>query len=137
MTTGWVRAGSALGAVLTAAVGLAGCSSSQTPEVQQVATRFVEAAAGDPAAACDLLAPGTRSAVEEEGPCAGELGEAGLPSSATVTRVDIAGHSARAVLEGQTVFLALFDRGWRVTAAGCRSDSADPASAYDCTVKGE
>ena len=35
----------------------------------------------------------------------------------------------------ETVFLALFDDGWRVTAAGC-TRLAGPAEPYDCDVEG-
>ena len=36
-------------------------------------------------------------------------------------------------LDKDTLFLARFDQGWRVTAAGCTPHGDLP---YDCTVKG-
>ena len=50
--------------------------------------------------------------------------------------VVVAGHSAQVRYSGDTVFLARFDDGWRVTAAGCRRVSTDPAVPYDCAVDG-
>ena len=33
-------------------------------------------------------------------------------------------------MSGDTIFLALFDEGWRVTAAGCERASTDPQEPY-------
>ncbi len=52
--------------VLAAAAALlAGCSSASEPEVQRVASTF-EDPAGDPAQRCDLLAPATLLAFEQD-----------------------------------------------------------------------
>ena len=48
----------------------------------------------------------------------------------------VAGHSAQVRYAQETVFLSLFDDGWRVTAAGCSRTSTDPSVPYDCTVGG-
>ena len=56
---------------------------------------------------------------------------AGAGSSVTV-----AGHSAQVRYADDTVFLARFDDGWRVTAAGCERVSSDDAVPYDCVVDG-
>jgi len=36
-------------------------------------------------------------------------------------------------MDGDVVFLAIFDGQWRITAAGCHSRGEQP---YDCHVKG-
>ena len=96
------------------------------------------AAASDPAAACALLAPRTRESVEQDGaPCAQALGDEDLPAPGRRTAVTVAGHSAQVRYAGETVFLSLFDDGWRVTAAGCSRTSPDPAVPYDCAVEGD
>ncbi|MEV7180696.1 hypothetical protein [Kitasatospora sp. NPDC093679] len=43
------------------------------------------------------------------------------------------GQQARAVLEGDTVFLSAFPDGWKITAAGCEPR---PEMPYRCDVKG-
>jgi hypothetical protein len=88
-----------------------------------------------PAAACELLAPGTEQELEQSAhtSCPQALADAGLPHAATVTTTDIYGSNARVVLEGDTVFLARFGTLWKVTAAGCEPRAGLP---YDCDVKG-
>jgi hypothetical protein len=102
-------------------------------------------AAGDGATACDLLAPSTRRAVErqEDSICAAAILDADVPVAAqrddrrrrgtTTPDVDVYGDQARVVLPGDTLFLAAFARGWRVTAAGCTPRGELP---YDCQVSG-
>ena len=51
----------------------------------------------------------------------------------SVREVKVYGKDAVAYLERDTVFLARFDDGWRVTAAGCTPNSGRP---YDCDVEG-
>ena len=84
----------------------------------------------DPASACERLAPETRR--DPRGghrlrlrgrPAAGGPAVPGAAES-----VDVAGHGAQVRYDGDTVFLALFDDGWRVTAAGCRADLGRPPS---------
>ena len=89
----------------------------------------------DPGAACALLAPRTEQSLEQDGEsCAAALAADDLPAPGPRTSVAVAGHSAQVRYAGETVFLALFDDGWRVTAAGCSRTSPDPAVPYDCTV---
>jgi hypothetical protein len=91
--------------------------------------------AGDNAAACALLAPGTRSEVEDSAqkPCAVALGEEPLPSGGAVRAVEVYGRQAMVTLERDTLFLSQFPGGWRVVAAGCLPEAGKP---YQCQVKG-
>jgi hypothetical protein len=133
-----------LGLVLVAvAAVVGGCASAEAGDAANVASRFATLAGSDPGGACSLLAPRTREALtKEEGDCSAGLKKAGLPPAGTASHrtgdlpSEVAGHSARVVLDGQVVFLARFDDGWRVTAAGCEQRSDDVAVPYDCAVEG-
>ncbi|KMS77301.1 lipoprotein [Streptomyces viridochromogenes] len=85
--------------------------------------------------ACALLAPRTLDELEkpEQTPCAQAVTEERLPAGGAVRRVDVYGGQARVVLTGDTLFLAHFPSGWKVTAAGC---TPRPEQPYDCTIKG-
>ena len=126
------------GAVALVALALAGCGAEvERTEAGRVADAFTRAGGGDTRAACDRLAPRTLEALEQAGgPCQQALADAGLPEAGERREVAVAGHSAQVRYAGDTVFLALFDDGWRVTAAGCRRDSPDPVVPYDCAVDG-
>ena len=115
-----------------------GCSSlgSDLSQAGSAAKDFHTALAGsEPAAACELLAPGTLKGLAESAgaSCPKALAEAQLPDAVTVTLADVYGTNARVVLEGDTVFLARFGSQWKVTAAGCKPRAGLP---YDCAVKG-
>ncbi len=112
---------------------LAGCSSMQQPEVEQVATTF-EDREGDPEARCALLAPATRATLEEEesAPCADVIEELPLEGG-ELESVEIWGGDAQVRLSGDTLFLTETRAGWRITAAACRSQGEAP---YDCEVEG-
>ena len=56
-----------------------------------------------------------------------------MPPAHQVRRVDVHGRQARVTLTADTLFLALFSTGWKVTAAGC---TPRPDQPYDCTVEG-
>ena len=122
-----------------AAVGLVGCGADvERQEAAAAAGAFTASVAGDPSAACALLAPSTLESVEKDGEsCPQALAGSGVTASGEPTSVAVAGHSAQVRYPGDTVFLALFDDGWRVTAAGCRHEAPDPAVPYDCTVEGD
>lgn len=124
--------------VAMVASALVGCGADvEGKEAARAADAFTRAETADPSAACDRLAPRTLEAVEGDGPsCPQELAGAGLPEAGERRDVTVAGHSAQVRYEHDTVFLALFDDGWRVTAAGCRRVSADPAVPYECAVDG-
>ena len=115
---------------------VAGCGAQvEREEAGAAADAFAADVGADPGAACALLAPRTLKSLEDDGlPCTQALPAADLPTSGEHTAVMVAGHSAQVRYPDETVFLALFDDGWRVTAAGCTRTSPDPAVPYDCTV---
>jgi hypothetical protein len=122
----------ACGAVL-----VTGCSSPESVDAARVAGEYAKAAKESPATACDLLAPGTREELEKDGDCAQALQQTDPPEAGPLGAVTIASGSAQVHLGDETVFLARFDDGWKVTAAGCTRTSADTAEPYDCDVKGQ
>lgn len=124
--------------VALVALALGGCGAGvERTEAGRTADAFTRAGGDDTLTACDRLAPRTLEVLEQEGtPCRQALAEAGLPDAGERLEVTVAGHSAQVRYAQDTVFLALFDDGWRVTAAGCRRDSPDPAVPYDCAVDG-
>lgn len=127
----------ALCAVVTAmAVGGCGAGAAES-DARSAADSFLDAVGIDPASACERLAPETRSTLQEStgSSCDAALRQLGLGGAGAAESVDVAGHGAQVRYEGDTVFLALFDTGWLVTAAGCRRTS-DRSEPYDCDVEG-
>ena len=101
-----------------------------------VAVAFHEALAGsDGAAACALLAPETAAEVETtaERACPDAVVDQDVPDAAAVESSQAFGRSAQVVMDGDVLFLAMFDGQWRITAAGCQANGAQP---YHCQVKG-
>ena len=133
-----VRTASVLVAGVPVALLLGGCGASvERQDAAATADAFAADVTADPAAACALLAPRTLESVEQDGsPCVQALPEADLPPQSERGTVSVAGHSAQVRYARETVFLSLFDDGWRVTAAGCSRTSSDQAVPYDCTVEG-
>jgi hypothetical protein len=122
------------GAVLALVAGCTGMGSAEDQNAAGSATRFYRALAGDPSSACAWLAPGTLQELEQsDGPCPGSLRQLHLPRAGTVTRVEVYGKDAMVRLDDDVVFLARFDQGWRITAAGC---TPEPGRPYTCTLKG-
>jgi hypothetical protein len=127
-----------LAVVSAAVVAVAGCGSlpPQSSAAARVAEQFRAAMQrSDGSAACRLLAPDTASAVVQstgkpcpEGIVTVEVGGTGRP-----TEVDAYGQNAWVVFPDDTVFLANFPAGWRLTAAGCTPRGDRP---YNCLVKG-
>lgn len=115
--------------------GCAGQGSAEDAPAAETAERFAQAVSADTATACALLAPQTRVELESEhGPCGRSLSQSDVPDDAgKVREVKVYGKDAVAYLERDTVFLARFDDGWRVTAAGCTPNGDQP---YECDVKG-
>jgi len=133
-----VRPSSCVTAAVVAGLSLVACSAAGEPDATAVAQRFATLARSDPAAACRLLAPRTVERLEDDaGECAAGLEDARTPADDDVRSVTVAIDSAQVVLSGQVVFLARFDSGWRVTAAGCTRDSSDDAVPYRCSVEGD
>jgi hypothetical protein len=120
---------------------LTGCGSPRDPAALATARTFLGYSADDPAAACALLAPATRSALADEaGDCVRALADAELGATGARTGpadVVVQGHSARVALDGTALFLSLFDDGWRVSAAGCHRPSCDAARPAECAVKAD
>ncbi|WP_306205065.1 hypothetical protein [Actinoplanes sp. RD1] len=102
-----------------------------------VAVRMLTAvAARDGAQACGMLAPGTRSELEDsaEQACDQAILDQDLPAPGQVTGSDVYGQWAQVRLDDDTLFLAVFPEGWRVVAAGCEPRTDRP---YDCALQGD
>jgi hypothetical protein len=117
----------------------AGCGAVAVREdaATDVAERF-HAAIGDrdAALACGLLAPATREDLEHSKgeDCLKAVLSAGIRSAGAVGHIDVYGDQARVVFAHDTVFLATFSAGWRVTAAGCHPRGERP---YQCELRGD
>ncbi len=123
-----------LAAVAGACLVMTGCSSTQQPEVEQVATTF-ENPGADPRTRCDLLAPATLEAFEqdEEASCAEAIQQVPLGGGGEIESVEIWGGDAQVRLSGDTLFLTQTRAGWRISAAACQSRGEAP---YECGVEG-
>lgn len=144
MTLGWLL-------LPPLALGVAGCGSAEADAAGTAAVTFLSAVGADGEGeralemACLLLAPATRAALEEEGDgdCAQGLesaaaGVAASGAGGSVDTVEVAGATALVEVGDRVVFLARFDDGWRVTAAGCRPRvDGGPGAPMDCLVRGE
>ncbi|WP_457254607.1 hypothetical protein [Pedococcus sp. P5_B7] len=67
------------------------------------------------------------------GDCAETLPQLVQPNDGPATAVQVYGKDAIVHLGSDTIFLARFTAGWRVTAAGC---TPRPGRPYDCTIRG-
>ena len=116
--------------------GCAGRGSAENEPVADTATRFVAAVTSAPEDGCSLLAPATLEEVEADGEkCADVLPDAaGSAPGSGEPEVDVYGRDAMVRWGEQVLFLARFDEGWRVTAAGCEPRGEDLP--YDCEVEG-
>ena len=127
-----------LALVVCASWALAACSADASPVATaagDAAQRFAAAVEAQPVAACALLAPDTRQELENSsGPCSQGITDAKLPEAGRVISVDVYGQDAMVRMEHDTVFLALFGSGWRVTAAGCTPQEQDRP--FSCELKG-
>jgi len=126
-----------VGCALVGLVVLTGCSGARDGDVSNVAEEFVAAVGADDGdRACALLAPSSRSELEQSSgqSCARAiLDEVAGRVGATLDE-DTFGTMARIRFQEDTMFLTRFRYGWRVLAAGC---SPQPhAGPYDCQVKG-
>lgn len=133
--------GGVLGLIAVAVLGAVcgGCAvAPSTQESAQAATSFVVKVRLDPEGACALLAPPTRTELEQRGKatCSRALAAEELPDQTTVVSTEVAGHAAQVRLAGQVLFLARFDEGWRIVAAGCQRAGDDSAEPYECAIKG-
>lgn len=105
--------------------------------VGAVTERFLDAVhAREGARACAQLSPGAASALEQDAGkrCTKAVVELNV-SPAAVRRAQVFEIGAQVDLaDGESAFLELTRRGWRVSAAGCKPEGADQP--YRCEVKG-
>ena len=132
------RAGALVVVSALSPVLLGGCSGQGNAEVgnaETAATTFSRDVAGATDDACGLLAPQTLKELEDsEGPCATTLPDELKPPPSEVVSAEVYGKDAIVRMSSDTIFLARYRQGWRVTAAGCtRPEVGRP---YDCKVKG-
>lgn len=107
---------------------------SEAGDAAAVVMSFRSHAVSDAEAACALLAPGTATELEQSsGSCARGVTAANLSDGGRVRDVEVYGLDAMVRLDHDTVFVARFDDGWRVTAAGCEPQGDGP---YDCDIRG-
>jgi hypothetical protein len=116
---------------------LSSCGDAQDDDVVRVAREFYSAVeAGEGAQACTLLAPSTRSELQQSSgsPCEEAILEEVRAPTGRQLDADAFGTMARVRMAGDTVFLTRFDTGWLVMAAACTPPSKP--GAYECQVKG-
>jgi hypothetical protein len=132
----WPATPRTLVVLLFLAVATGGCApmgSAEDHNASRAALAF-DRSLGDPAQACRLLAPGTLTELQNTfGACDRALPRQDLPVASRVVDVDVYGKDAIVRLDRDVVFLARFDSGWRVTAAGCTPQQGRP---FPCTLKG-
>ncbi|MEU8138285.1 hypothetical protein [Streptodolium elevatio] len=126
-------------AVAVSLAAVCGCSTpSERRDAATAAARHYAQAvrAGDWAMACAALAPTSREELEQAGKssCPDALGQEELPDAGEARHTDVHGNQARVVFAQDTVFLARFPSGWKVTAAGCHEQAGDEP--YQCEIKG-
>lgn len=93
-----------------------------------------ETSDGEGDAACARLDARAVDELEQSGqPCRQAVLAADVPDAAQVRDVQVWGGRGIVVLDHDVVFVARFDSGWRVTAAGCSPREDRP---YECIVKG-
>lgn len=131
--TGTVTAAACLALVLG---GCAGRGSAEDGPATDAATAFLAAASSSPQDACELLAPATLESLQSDGEdCAEAVTEAAPEGSPPgEPSADVYGRDAMVRWGGTTLFLARFDDGWLVTAAGCEPREEDLP--YDCSIEG-
>jgi hypothetical protein len=128
------RHGTAVLAAASCVLLLGGCAGAQDDAAGSAAERLLTSAGqGDGAAACDLLAPATRSELEKASgkPCEEAVLDEDLGAGDGPTRVTVFDSMAQVVRGSQTVFLSRFDDAWLVVAAACTPVASRP---YDCSI---
>jgi hypothetical protein len=114
---------------------LSGCAASPAPAAA-IGDQFYRAVVGaDWPTACALLAPETKASLEQTAgkACPAALQDEELSDPGPVGRAVEYGTMTQVRYEQDTVFLARFQSGWKVMAAGC---SPVPGHPYDCRVQG-
>jgi hypothetical protein len=123
-------------AVAGLAAALTGCSSGHEEAVATTVHRFYAALSeGNASTACGLLAPETRTELEQSTgqPCEDAILAEAVRQPGEEQGLDVFGTMATVRFTGDTAFLAEFDDGWRVMATACHDVPGKP---YDCKVKG-
>lgn len=122
-------------ATVACVLALSSCGSSRAGEVDQVARALSASVAGDPAAACQLLAAATLQELEksEEKPCSEALPELDVPDFGTLQSVAVYGLQAQVHFAAQTIFLTMEDGVWKVSALGCQPRPDDLP--YECELQ--
>jgi hypothetical protein len=103
---------------------------------EETASRFTSAVDSSHwSQACRLLTPRTRSELEQSAgsACPKALADEQLPRAGAIRGASRFGTMAQVRFRGDTLFVARFGAGWRVTAAGCRQVPGQP---YDCSLEG-
>jgi hypothetical protein len=125
-----------LGVLLVAASGCQSGAGSAGSGARTTAQWFAQAISGDDhVRACSLLAPETRTQLEQAAgkPCRVAIAEEDLAPADAFEDIAVFGTMAQARFAGDTVFLTRFPQGWKVLAAGC---SPVPGEPYDCRLQG-
>ncbi|MCW2762892.1 MAG: hypothetical protein JWR85_3093 [Marmoricola sp.] len=133
MRSRWLAATVILGFIATLATG---CGAGDERGPRAVASRFADAlSSDDAAAACGLLAPETKSELEQSAgkKCAAAILAEDLPDAGTVAQLAAFGTMAQVSFVDDVMFLTEFRSGWKVMAAGC---SPVPGRPYDCQLQG-
>jgi hypothetical protein len=129
------RVATSLGLVVVAAMS-SGCARQSEPAARKVASDFArDVTSGAAAQACALLAPETRSELEQSAgkPCAGAISDEHLKPPGAMSQFASYGTMAQARFARDTVFVAEFKTGWKVMAAGC---TFQPGQPYNCQLQG-
>jgi hypothetical protein len=121
--------------VACATSALTGCSSQADPAEAVAEDFYASLSAADWSAACALLAPATRSELEQSAgtTCPQALAAEDLPEPGPVHSSERYGTAALTRLGTETVFLGRFGHRWKVMAAGC---APVPGRPYDCRLEG-
>jgi hypothetical protein len=124
-------------AFIAAALAVSGCGTSAAEtQVRASVGRFEKALQSqDGAAACKELSSQTRSSLEseEKKPCDQAIGQTDLKPASGVEDVSVWITSGLVKLGGDTLFMDETAEGWKISAAGCKSQGSDKP--YDCQVQ--
>lgn len=129
------RAGAAATLLLLGSV--SACSGPDEATATALTTQFYAAVgAGNGAAACDLLAPRTKSDLEQSAKtsCDKAILDEDIPAVGRPIGTEQFGTTAQVDFGNEKTFLARFQGGWKVMAAGCKPQKPDQP--YDCQVSG-
>lgn len=121
--------------LVVAAGTLGACGGTQDAAASSAAQQLLDAVGrGDGAAACDALAPPTRSELEDSSgkPCAQAVLDEDLGDGSGRKHVEVFDTMAQVALGSDTLFLSRFDGQWLVVAAACTRVAGRP---YDCSIE--